>query len=82
MDQNEQKQRRTAAKEFLKSLNQLEDMLHEDTVENEETTELPSASITEIQEANDSSAIDLEAFEDAVADIEQYMARKNGNVSG
>ncbi|MUG91376.1 hypothetical protein F7734_02270 [Scytonema sp. UIC 10036] len=77
MDQNEQKHRRAAAKEFLQSLNQLEDMLHKDTVENEETTELPSASIGEIQEANNSLGIDLEAFEDAVADIEQYMAKKN-----
>ncbi|KAF3886884.1 MULTISPECIES: hypothetical protein [Nostocales] len=77
MDQNEQQQRRAAAKEFLKSLNQLEDMLHEDTLENEETIELPNACIGETQEANDASAIDLEAFEDAVADIEQYMAKKN-----
>ncbi|GAA6616939.1 hypothetical protein [Scytonema sp. NUACC26] len=75
MDRNEQTQRRAAAKEFLESLNQLGDILHEDAVENKDTTKLPDASISEIQEDNNLSAIDLEAFEDAVADIEQYIKK-------
>jgi predicted nuclease of restriction endonuclease-like RecB superfamily len=79
MDRNEQTQRRAAAKEFLESLNQLEGILHEDAAENEETTKLPDVSFSEIQEDDNLSAIDLDAFEDAVADIEQYMERRKNN---
>ncbi|GAB1545579.1 hypothetical protein NUACC21_82550 [Scytonema sp. NUACC21] len=83
MEQNEQEQRRAAAKEFLKSLNELEDMLHQNPAEAEETPESSGESASEEQvAANDSSEIDLAAFEDAVADIEQYMARRNGSVGG
>lgn len=76
MEQNHQ-QRRAAAKDFLESLGELEGMLQ--PAGEEETPKTDSAKINE----NDAELlegmadIDLEAFEDAVADIEQYMQNKS-----
>jgi hypothetical protein len=75
MEQNQQ-QRGAAAKEFLQSLNELEDILQETPTEEEETpkTDIPKTSDTEPIEIK--AEIDLEALEDAVADIEQYLENK------
>ncbi|MBW4477250.1 MAG: hypothetical protein KME54_10295 [Tolypothrix brevis GSE-NOS-MK-07-07A] len=69
MEQNQQ-QRGAAAKEFLQSLNELEDILQESPTEEEETPK------TDIPKTSDAEPIDLEALEDAVADIEQYLENK------
>lgn len=74
MEQSQQQQRRAAAKEFIQSLNQLEDMFLLDGTKNEETPEFDSGSDDQV--AENSSAIDLAAFEEAVADIEQYLEGK------
>jgi hypothetical protein len=73
MEQNQQENRLNAATEFQKSLDQLEDILQEDT--EDETLVLDSDSMaTDIEEAN--TPIDLAAWEDAVADIERYFEEK------
>jgi hypothetical protein len=70
MEPNQHQQRRAANQEFEQSLDELEDILHENLTENEATqTEEP----TEIELVDDMTDIDLAAFEDAVADIEQYL---------
>jgi hypothetical protein len=80
MEHNQQHQRRSAAREFLKSLEQLEDILHEHKAEEEETSKQQTASVSNDQQMfNDLSEIDMAAFEDAVADIEQYMEQKTKN---
>ncbi|MBO3457627.1 hypothetical protein G7B40_008915 [Aetokthonos hydrillicola Thurmond2011] len=73
MEENQQQQRRAAAKEFLQSLNQLENMLQVN--ENQDEQEIPelNSGINDEQVATSPLTIDLEAFEDAVADIEQYF---------
>ncbi|MCC5636531.1 hypothetical protein LC593_11780 [Nostoc sp. CHAB 5844] len=73
MEQNDHHQRRAADKEFQESLNQLEGILHESLTENEEAQ---TEEITEDEFDNELTDIDLAAFEDAVADIEQYLEEK------
>ncbi|MBH8571507.1 hypothetical protein I8752_00380 [Nostocaceae cyanobacterium CENA369] len=73
MEQSQQPQRRAADLEFQESLDQLEDILHENSTEDEETPKLHAGSTSEVEISEDLSDIDLAAFEDAVADIEQYL---------
>ena len=75
MEQNQQ-QRRAAAKDFLKSLNQLEDILQESPTEEEEIKKTDTAKTSDPELVEIKAEIDLEALEDAVADIEQYLEKK------
>ncbi len=75
MEHNQEK-RRAAAHKFFQSLDQLEDILQVNENQDEGTPELESVSAIEYQEATSVPAIDLEAFEEAVADIEQYFDKK------
>jgi|GEM_PF-4197878 len=75
MEHNQDK-RRAAANKFFQSLDQLEDILQVNENQDEGTPELESVSAIEDQEATSVPAIDLEAFEEAVADIEQYFDKK------
>jgi hypothetical protein len=68
MEPNQHQQRRAADQEFQESLNQLEGILNNSLTEDEETQ------TEDISEAE--LDIDLAAFEDAVADIEQYLEEK------
>ncbi|MBD2297541.1 hypothetical protein H6G80_00720 [Nostoc sp. FACHB-87] len=73
MEQNDHQQRRAANQEFEQSLNQLEGILQQGLTEDDETQiEEP----IDIELADDLTEIDLAAFEDAVADIEQYLEEK------
>jgi hypothetical protein len=79
MEQHQQEQRQTAAQEFQAALDELEDILQEHSTENEATPELHDGSVSDAQlaqEDEDLASIDIEAFEDAVADIEQYLAER------
>lgn len=67
MEESDQ-QRRAAAENFLKSLEELEDILKQNSPKEEEPVN------TQTQ-----TTIDLSAWEDAVADIEQYLQNKNKN---
>lgn len=74
MEQNQQ-HRRAAANEFLKSLDELEDIL-QDPTEEEETLKTDTAKTSDPELVEIKAEIDLEALEDAVADIEQYLEKK------
>ena len=79
MEENQQEQRRTAAQEFEQSLEELQNMLQEDENTQEHNTESAGDNTKNKQVANNSSGIDLTVWEDAVADIEQYLENKNQN---
>lgn len=79
MEPNQQEQRQTAAQEFQAALDELEDILQEQPIEDKATQELHNGSVSDAQlaqEDEDLASIDIEAFEDAVADIEQYFAER------
>jgi hypothetical protein len=73
MEQRQPQQRSTADQVFQESLEQLEDILQESSIEEEEMPELHTSTFTEIELDQDLTDIDLEALEDAVADIEKYL---------
>ncbi len=63
MDQNQHESRQAAAQDFMKSLKQLEGIVQEDP-EKSEVSKSPQPS---------SPSIELSAFEQAAADIEEFM---------
>ncbi|OKH54283.1 hypothetical protein NIES2101_07940 [Calothrix sp. HK-06] len=73
MEPNQQEQRLAANQDFLKSLNELEDILQENLLE--DLAPLPEEQIP--TQSPDELNIDLAAWEDAVADIEQYFESKH-----
>ncbi|MDF5707477.1 MAG: hypothetical protein PUP90_07275 [Nostoc sp. S4] len=75
MEQSQRPQHYDPDREFQEALDQLEDMLQENSTEDRQTPKLHPESANEI-EVNDLTDIDLAAFEDAVADIEQYFEQK------
>ncbi|BAY79115.1 hypothetical protein NIES25_55980 (plasmid) [Nostoc linckia NIES-25] len=75
MEPSHRSEHYNAEQEFEEALEQLEDILHENPTEDEDTPKLHTESANEL-EANDLTDIDLAAFEDAVADIEQYLEQK------
>ncbi|WP_138500159.1 hypothetical protein [Nostoc sp. PA-18-2419] len=75
MEQSHRPQHYDPDREFQEALDQLEDILQENSTEDEQTPKFHPKSANEI-EANDLTDIDLAAFEDAVADIEQYFEQK------
>ncbi|MEH2432770.1 MAG: hypothetical protein V7K25_00645 [Nostoc sp.] len=76
MEQSQPQQRRVADEVFQESLDQLEDILQENSTEDEEIpqAQVHTSSLNEV-ELNDQDLIDIDlaALEDAVADIEQYL---------
>jgi hypothetical protein len=76
MEQSQQTNRHAAAKDFFQSLDQLEDILQENPTEDEETPELHTDNVSDPELVENLAEIDLAAFEDAVADIEQYLEEK------
>lgn len=79
MEQRQQEERETAAQEFQAALDELETMLQGNPIPEETTSGLSNGSLSDAQlkaEEEDLAAIDLEAFEDAVADIEKYLAER------
>ncbi|MBU7581470.1 MAG: hypothetical protein KAF91_00900 [Nostoc sp. TH1S01] len=71
MEPNQHQQRRAANQDFEESLNQLGGILHEENLAENEATQ--AEEITDADLADELTDIDLAAFEDAVADIEQYL---------
>ncbi len=79
MEQNEQGQRNSAAKEFQESLDQLQRLLEEieENQEEQQTAKPKVDPIPEKQAVEESPKFDLAEWEDAVADIEQYFESKD-----
>ena len=75
MEQSQPQQRRVADQVFQESLDQLEDILQENSIEDEEIPQpqVHTSSLSEVELDQDLTDIDLAALEDAVADIEQYL---------
>jgi glutathione S-transferase len=69
MNQSQRELRRAAAQEFLKSLNELEQMLQQESHPSVRASPAPE----------DDTFSDMSAIEEAVADIEQYMENNQGN---
>ncbi|MDZ8183726.1 MAG: hypothetical protein RMX96_02540 [Nostoc sp. ChiSLP02] len=76
MEQSHRPEHYDAQREFEEALEQLEDILQESPAEDEDIPKLYTESATEVEPAEDLTDIDLAAFEDAVADIEQYLEQK------
>ncbi|MBD2020784.1 hypothetical protein H6F43_11380 [Leptolyngbya sp. FACHB-36] len=72
MEQYSQEQRRTAARAFIESLDQLQQ-----TLQPSNASEQPVSRQTEAHEAAGSTSFDLGSFERAVADIEQFIERRS-----
>lgn len=79
MEENQQEQRRTAEQALEEALEQLENILQEDENTEEQNTQSVSDTTNNKQVTDGSSGIDLATWEDAVADIEQYLENKNKN---
>ncbi len=77
MEQSQHEQRRAAAEEFQQSLGELEHILQENSPQQQETSKLSDDSTQKEHRFSDNvSVVDLAAWEDAVADIEQYFQQK------
>ncbi|MBD2612642.1 MAG: hypothetical protein RMY62_030945 [Nostoc sp. ZfuVER08] len=76
MEPSHRPQHYDADLEFQEALEQLEDILQENPTEDEDTPKLDNQSADEVELNKDLTNIDLAAFEDAVADIEQYLEQK------
>jgi hypothetical protein len=76
MEHIQEEQRRAAIEEFQESLQQLEGILQTEMIEEEITSNLHNSHNHNEHLSNNAEIIDLAALEDAVADIEQYLAQK------
>ncbi|MDZ7957165.1 MAG: hypothetical protein RMY34_04550 [Aulosira sp. DedQUE10] len=79
MEQRQQEERQTAAQEFQAALDELEEMLQANPSPDQTTSGFSTGSLSDAQlkaEDEDLASIDLEAFEDAVADIEKYLSER------
>jgi hypothetical protein len=70
-------QRHEADQEFEQSLTQLEDILQADSTENQVIPEVDTENTPQDKNCENTENIDLAALENAVADIEQYLAQKD-----
>ncbi|WP_334310523.1 hypothetical protein [Nodularia spumigena] len=77
MEQNQHKQGHGADQELQKSLEYLEDILQESATEDEAKPKLAHSSRNQAELIEDLTDIDLAELEDAVADIEEYLDKKN-----
>jgi hypothetical protein len=81
MEQNQPENRSGVDKEFQKSLEQLQDILQESPKKEEETPKPLTGSANDPKKADKGMKIDLAAWEEAVADIEQYFEEKKKPLS-
>jgi hypothetical protein len=78
MEQNQPETRETANKDFIQSLDQLQEILLVGETEDKAKPKLETDSANDDLIAEDSVKIDMAAFETAVNDIEQYIEKKTG----
>lgn len=77
MEQNEQGKPKGTAKEFEKSLEHVQNLLEENQIEQQIVPDLVVDSPQREQVVEDSPIFDLAEWEDAIADIEQYLETKD-----
>ena len=80
MEQNDQEQRSSAAKDFQESLDQLQHLLEENHTEEQQAPESVVESKAKKQADEQPPRFDLAEWEDAVADIEQYFESQNKQI--
>ncbi|MEA5564723.1 hypothetical protein [Anabaena sp. UHCC 0399] len=73
MEQNQQHNRRKADQELEAALEQLESILTEGETEDEAIPDISTSNANAVDQSEDVTDADLAAWEDAVADIEQYL---------
>ncbi|WP_414575872.1 hypothetical protein [Anabaena sp. CCY 9402-a] len=73
MEQNQQHNRRKADQELEAALEQLESILTESETEDEAIPDISTSNANAVDQSEDVTDADLAAWEDAVADIEQYL---------
>ena len=78
MEQNQPENRQAIDKDFFQSLDQLQDILQVGDTEDEGKLKLDNDSASDDLIAEDAEKIDMAAFEDAVNDIEQHIAKQTG----
>lgn len=78
MEQNQPENRHAADKEFLQSLDQLQDILQGGETEDEGKPKLYNDIASDDLIAEDSIKIDMAAIDAAVNDIEQYINKQTG----
>lgn len=76
MEPNQQHHRREAAQDFEEALEQLEDILQESTTDDEEIPGISSDDDHSVEQNEEVNDAELAAWEDAVADIEQYLEER------
>jgi hypothetical protein len=75
MEPNQQQHRQEAAQDLEAALEQLEDILQEDSTDDQEISDITGNANT-VEQTEDATDADLAAWEDAVADIEKYLEEK------
>ncbi|MEA5579322.1 hypothetical protein [Anabaena sp. UHCC 0451] len=70
-------QRCAAAQEFQQSLMQLQDILQSNSTDQQAIAKVDTDNSANEKNSEITEKIDLAALEDAVADIEQYLAQKD-----
>jgi hypothetical protein len=73
MESNQQHNRHEADQEFQAALEQLEDILTESETEDAAIPDISTGNANAVEPSEDITDADLAAWEDAVADIEQYL---------
>lgn len=81
MESNQQHDRHEADQEFQAALEQLEDILIENETEDEAISNISPNNANVVEQSQDVTDADLAAWEDAVADIEQYLEGRTKNNS-
>lgn len=76
MEQNQHKQHHAADQKFQESPEDLEDILPKSSIEDEVKPKLNHSRRDEVELIEDLVDIDLAELEDAVADIEAYLEKK------
>ncbi|AFY49961.1 hypothetical protein Nos7524_4197 [Nostoc sp. PCC 7524] len=75
MEPNQQQHRQEAAQDLEAALEQLEDILQEDSTDDQEISDI-TGNANAVEQIEDATDADLAAWEDAVADIEKYLEEK------
>lgn len=77
MNQRQRELRRAAAQDFLKSLNELEEVLEPEDNYSSELASVSECGGASNSDSNTPPLNDMSAFDDAVADIEEHLEKND-----